>query len=63
MNFLDRYPEVKNHTTLRKPAINEKKGGYNTASNKTMVLHKDMSDELIGQFTTLNETDKISYFD
>ena len=39
------------------------KEGKNNTRNKTMLFHKDIPYELVGQFTTSNETGRISYFD
>ena len=35
-------------------------GGGNTEINNNMELHKDMPDDLISQFTTLNKTSRRS---
>ena len=37
--------------------------GYKTASAKTEGFNKEIPDKIIGQFNTLNETGRGSYFD
>ena len=42
--------------------IKIKGGGGNTTGNNTTEMYKKITDDIIGQFTTSNETIRRSYF-
>ena len=51
MYFLSNYPEVTN-------MLFRNKRSNSNARNKTMAVHKHMSDEIIGQFTNSKKVGK-----